>query len=131
MRSRRNSRRQLRVALWQRWTAWGALGLVVLLDILAASPEAHAWVHGRQFVYQLGSAAGGDVDSNPDRHSDDDEVGCIVTKFAVGHVDSAPILLFAWPTTLVRPEYPWRWEAQFFPTADFRYPFCCGPPAAS
>ena len=65
-----------RPSLLNRLTAGLGVALVVLLTVLAASPELHAWVHGPQVTAEAaahGHAPVGDADHD-----------CAVTLFASG-----------------------------------------------
>jgi hypothetical protein len=94
--------------------------LVLTLDVLAASPSAHAWIHH-----------GSHADGLPDDDGDDDGDGheCAITHFAHGHggFAVAPTLL---PFLRLR-------QIATFSVADVRAilspaflrPHCCGPPS--
>lgn len=121
-------------AAWQRATVWSALALLALLNILAASPHAHAWFHGREALYDIAALvanAGGVDDESSGMGRDElyDEDGCVITKFGQGH--------FAFKLLLVvlvqlaeasKPVYPPVHDAVDLPAVDYELPFSRGPP---
>lgn len=132
MRIRIYAPHRFRSALWQRVAAWCALALVLLLNILAASPQAHAWIHGREFVYQLcnhdrENGVNG-VASGSEQDHDDEEAGCVITQFAQGHFAHELAALFLVPDGFLCWEACREYHAQDFPATEFKYPFGCGPP---
>jgi hypothetical protein len=64
--------------LQTRITALLALSLVLVLTVLAASPELHEWVHGHPAATQAHAT------SHPGAAVPDDDDGCVVTLFAQG-----------------------------------------------
>lgn len=120
--------RQRRAAVWQQAFAWGGLALIVILNVLAASPQAHAWVHGREFVVESyspkspgGDQAGAPVDA-------DHEAGCVVTQFSHGWITHTLTLLVSlaavWWVRFLAPSL----ASQIHSVATGELPRCCGPP---
>jgi hypothetical protein len=101
-------------ALFGRAVAAGAIALVLLLAVMAASPDLHAWVHG-QTVAQLQTG-----------HGDDD---CVVTQFSHGLPTTttafAVVASLCLSAGRLRP-----YEVVLPPAPRFRLPPLCGPPAA-
>lgn len=81
-----------RPSLLRRFTAVLGVVLVVLLNVLAASPELHAWVHGHEAHAEHVGTAGEPVGA-------DDDSGCAITLFAHG----VPGLLIFFLLVLARP----------------------------
>jgi hypothetical protein len=81
-----------RPSLAARMTAGLAIALVLLLTVLASSPELHERLHGRHAEAASGAHQDG-VTANGAAADDDD--GCIVTLFAQGIVLALALLVLA------------------------------------
>lgn len=110
-------------SLVHRLTALLGIALVLLLSVLAASPEAHEFLHhGGSLAEQQAPA-----DSQP-AHDDDD--GCAVVMFAHGHVLAAMVLLLLLLVGLVCLTTFDVEQALPLAAVDFELPPGCGPPVA-
>jgi hypothetical protein len=94
------SREKSRPSSLKRTFASLAAALVLVLTILAASPDLHELLHGRG----PGAAGIGHQDAVPSRggHSADDEDGCVVTLFAQGLVPPLALLALAFTGLILR-----------------------------
>ena len=80
-------------------TAIASAALILILGILASSPDLHAWLHGHEHgaVPSHGSDRGHSHPFAPDGLDDDD--GCAVTLFAQGVVAALAVILLAFEAT--------------------------------
>jgi len=138
MRTLAGSTRYTRPACWQQAAAWCGLVLVGILNVLAVSPQAHAWVHGREYVYSFDASSDEDVPGNPlaagadpqDHDHGEHEAGCVITQFAHGYFSHHLLALVLAPVgqlDLTRLRTP---QDKLLRSVDIRLPFCCGPPEA-
>lgn len=117
-------------ALWQRLVASGCLGLVLVLNLLAAAPQVHTWLHEAQAAAGHGDCEhshGADaVPAGQAEH--DDDGACVITQFANGQVgcEAAVVVVSA---TLLREVavLPDR-VAALSGRPDLKLPPGCGPP---
>jgi hypothetical protein len=88
-----------RTTLLARSTASLAVVLVLVLSVLASSPELHERLHGHQAAAAAAHHGGGVADNAKGDDSDD---GCIVTLFAQGVVLALSILALAFTGQTLR-----------------------------
>ena len=111
-------------SLLTRFTAGAGVALVLLLNVLAASPEAHEWIHGHEE-----RAAHGANTTGTHHHADQpDEDGCVVTLFAHGVITATifaalMVALFRLVAVTARPG-----EALCLSAPRYLLPPLCGPP---
>jgi len=112
-------------SLSTRLVAGAGVVLVLLLNVLAACPEAHEWIHGHE-----GHAAHGANATGSHHHDTDkpDEDGCVVTLFAHGVVTATVfaaliVALFRLVAVPARPG-----EAPCLYAPRYLLPPLCGPP---
>lgn len=127
-------------ALWHRWVGLGCVELIALLNLLAVSPGAHAWLHAHPPPPSTAACAHDHAPDPAGTHDhdrstggaadDDDDRGCIVTQLAQGQLDSAAapsifvsglrrvLAVLIAPVADARPH-----------GLDLRLPPGCGPPA--
>lgn len=112
-------------SFFTRLIAGAGVALVLLLSVLAASPEAHEWIHGH------GEHAGHGANAERTHHhnaADTNEDGCVVTLFAHGVVAATivavlVVALFRLAAIATRPR-----EAPGLPAPHYLLPPLCGPP---
>ncbi len=85
-----------RPTLLARFTAWLAVGLVLALTVLAASPELHERLHGHEAAPAAAHHGGSSA------QADDSDDGCVVTLFAQGVVLALAILALAFTGLTLR-----------------------------
>jgi hypothetical protein len=112
-------------SLLTRLIAGAGVALVLLLNVLAASPEAHEWIHGHGEHAAHGANA-----AHTHRHNaaDVDEDGCVVTLFAHGVVTATifavlAVALFRLVAIATQPG-----EALCLSAPHYLLPPLCGPP---
>ena len=110
-------------SLPRRLTATLGIALVVLLNLLAAWPEAH------QYLHRAEHAAAEHSTSDHQPVGDDDD-GCAVVLFAHGHVLAALMLFVLLLIGLVRIGSILPEHAPTLAAVDYRLPQSCGPPLA-
>ena len=124
----RASRSSRPPALWQRLAASGCLGLVLVLNLLSASPELHSWLHETEAVagdHGHGDCEGGDA-STPAAHADD--AACVITQFANGQVGAEAALTVVVSATLREIAILPDRTAPFSGRSHVLLPPGCGPP---
>jgi hypothetical protein len=108
-----------------RFTAGAGIALVLLLNVLAACPEAHEWIHSH-FEH-----AAHDANATGSHHHDadkPDEDGCVVTLFAHGVITAtvfAALIVVIFRLVAV-PALPG--EALRLSAPPYLLPPLCGPP---
>jgi hypothetical protein len=112
-------------SLLTRFTAGAGVALVLLLNVLAASPEAHEWIHGHEEHAAHGASTTGAHPHDTDNPDDD---GCVVTLFAHGVVTATVfaaliVALFRLVAVTAPPG-----EALCLPAPHYLLPPLCGPP---
>lgn len=114
-------------ALRRRLTALVAVVLVLVLDVLAVTPAAHAWLHGKT----SGAACTcSDHRDSAAPAAGDAEDGCIVSVFAQGKVGEGPAVFQMEAPGEQRNDPVTAPPALRLATVAHRYPPGCGPPAA-
>jgi hypothetical protein len=108
-----------------RLVAGAGVALVLLLNVLAACPEAHEWIHGHGENAAHGATATGSHHHDTDQP---DEDGCVVTLFAHGVITATIfaaliVALFRLVTVAARPG-----EALCLSAPPYLLPPLCGPP---
>ena len=104
---------------------WLMVVLVLVLDVLAASPAAHAWLHAHDHPAHACASHPHDADTPAD---DGAEQGCVVFRFASGHA------LVEAPAPLPQPGAPVLSPWRSLPAEPhcraprFLRPPGCGPP---
>ena len=112
------------LSAWRRLVASVGVGLIRWLDVLAASPEAHAWMHVTSGNEHAGHGCKHDRPQPAPEHT------CVVEAFAHGHADvgGAPTAV---PVLVLREEGETRTGLVLpAPAGSFRLPPGCGPPPA-
>lgn len=120
---------RFRSAVWRQASAWCALALVMMLIICAASPQAHAWVHGRQFVVESFGPGASPRNAADAPVTTDDEAGCVITQFAQGWITHTLTLLVLLAMVWLVRFCPPLVESQICLAGIDELPRCCGPPA--
>ncbi|HXC01993.1 MAG TPA: hypothetical protein VNU49_05025 [Opitutaceae bacterium] len=105
-----------------RLVAGAGIALVLLLNVLAACPAAHEWIHGH------GEHAAHDATATGSHHPDADEDGCVVTLFAHGVITATifAALIVALFRLVAVPARPG--EALCLSVPRYWLPPLCGPP---
>lgn len=118
------------LALWQRVVARGAIGLVMALNFLAATPQAHAWLHADAEEARSGPAgcAHAAADSSPLGAASDD-AGCVVTQFANGQVGGELATFVFSAASCAQGNLP-QPATPLVGSTDIQLPPGCGPPRA-
>jgi hypothetical protein len=112
-------------SLFTRLVAGAGVALVLLLNVLAACPEAHEWIHGHEEPAAHGANATGSHHHDADKP---DEDGCVVTLFAHGVITATIfaaiiVALFRLVAITVQPG-----EALCLSAPPYWLPPLCGPP---
>lgn len=117
-------------ALWQRIVASGCLGLVLALNLLAASPNLHAWLHETQAATEHGDCEHGhgekQAPASQTEHADD--AACVITQFANGQVGAEAALTVVVSATLRETATLPDRTAPFSGRSHVLLPPGCGPP---
>jgi hypothetical protein len=108
-----------------RFTAGAGVALLLLLNVLAACPEAHEWIHGHEEHATHGANATGSHHRDADKP---DEDGCVVTLFAHGVITATVfaaliVALFRLVAVTAQPG-----EALCLSAPHYLLPPLCGPP---
>jgi hypothetical protein len=108
-----------------RLVAGAGVALVLLLNVLAACPAAHEWIHGHEEHATHGANATGSQHHDGDQP---DEDGCVVTLFAHGVVTATVFaaLIVALSRLVAVPAQPG--EAPCLSVPRYWLPPLCGPP---
>ena len=126
----RASRSSRPPALWQRLAASGCLGLVLVLNLLSASPELHAWLHEAHEAAEHGDCDHGHENEKApvDHAAHDDDAACVITQFANGQVGAEAALTVVVSATLREIAILPDRTAPFSGRSHVLLPPGCGPP---
>jgi hypothetical protein len=113
----------------RRFIAMGCFALVLLLDVLAVSPEAHAWFHAADSFDP--ACAGHDHPHSDAPGTDDSEHTCVVFAFAAGHALLERVSDLVEPARLVVTDRRRVFESIAPRPSRFLRPPACGPPGVA
>lgn len=125
----RSHSRRPQAAAWQQGIAWLGVMLVLALNLVASTPQLHAWLHPDQAADRHAECTHSQPVKSDATHSDSEDLGCVVTQFAHGKLGvelAVSLAVEARLEQLAGLENP----AWVRPTTPLhRLPPGCGPPA--
>ena len=112
-----------RSSLTRRFTALLGVALVLMLNVLAVTPEAHALVHQTEQAAHAGHGC------DHDQPADSSEHDCVIVAFAQGHADFGLAPVAVPPLAGQRLGALRAYHQSRSRSLDLRLPPGCGPPA--